>query len=46
MLKYKRLILHVTSQALGSDDLTLDQSASSIQILLWSRDKLFKKLQL
>ena len=33
MLKYRGPILRVTSQALGSDDLTLDQSATSIQIL-------------
>ena len=32
-LKYRGPILHVTSPALGSDDLTLDQSATSIQIL-------------
>ena len=33
-LKYRGPILRVTSQALGSDDLTLDQSATSIQIIL------------
>ena len=32
-LKYRGSILCVTSLALGSDDLTLDQSAMSIQIL-------------
>ena len=32
-LKYRGPILRVTSPALGSDDLTLDQSATSIQIL-------------
>ena len=31
--KVQSAILRVTSQALGSDDLTLDQSATSIQIL-------------
>ena len=33
MVKYRGPILRVTSPALGSDDLTLDQSATSIQIL-------------
>ena len=33
-VKYRGPILRVTSPALGSDDLTLDQSAMSIQILL------------
>ena len=33
-LKYRGPILRVTSQALGSDDSTLDQSATSIQIIL------------
>ena len=33
MLKYRWLILRVTSPALGSDDLSLDQSGTSIQIL-------------
>ena len=32
-IKYRGPILRVTSQALGSDDLTLDQSATSIQII-------------
>ena len=32
-IKYRGPILCVTSPALGSDDLTLDQSATSIQIL-------------
>ena len=32
-VKYRGLILRVTSQALGSDDSTLNQSATSIQIL-------------
>ena len=32
--KVQSAILRVTSQALGSDDLTLDQSATSIQIVL------------
>ena len=32
-IKYRGLILRVTSQALDSDDLNLDQSAKSIQIL-------------
>ena len=32
-LKYRGPILRVTSPALGSDDLTLDQSPTSIQIL-------------
>ena len=33
-IKYRGPILRVTSQALGSDDSNLDQSAISIQILL------------
>ena len=33
LLKYKGPILHVTWPALGYDDLNLDQSATSIQIL-------------
>ena len=33
MLKYRGPILRVTSPALGSDDLSLDQSGTSIQIL-------------
>ena len=45
-VKYRRPILRVTSPALGSDYLNLDQSATSIQILRWSRDTLFIKLQL
>ena len=32
-VKYRGPILRVTSQALGSDDSNLDQSATSIQIL-------------
>ena len=32
-VKYRGPILHVTSPALGSDDLSLDQSGMSIQIL-------------
>ena len=32
-VKYKGTILRVTSPALGSDDLSLDQSGTSIQIL-------------
>ena len=43
---YRGPILRVTSQALGSDDSTLDQSATSIQILLRSRDTLLIKLRL
>ena len=34
LVKYRGVILHVTSPALGSDDLSLDQSGRSIQILL------------
>ena len=33
MVKYRGPILRVTSPALGSDDLNLDQSGTSIQIL-------------
>ena len=44
--KYRTPILCVTSQALASDDSTLDQSATSIQILLQSCDTLFIKLRL
>ena len=33
VLKYRGPILSVTSQALGSDDLGLDQSGTSVQIL-------------
>ena len=33
LLKYRRPILRVTSPALGSNDLSLDQSETSIQIL-------------
>ena len=33
-VKYRGPILRVMSQALGSDDSTLDQSATSIQIIL------------
>ena len=32
-VKYRGPILHVTSQALGSNDSNLDQSVTSIQIL-------------
>ena len=46
VVKYRGPILHVTSQALNSDDLTLDQSATSIQILRWSRDTFLIKLRL
>ena len=45
-VKYRGPILRVTSQALASDDSTLDQSATSIQILLQSRDMLFIKVRL
>ena len=38
LVKYRGPILRVTSQALGSHDSTLDQSATSIQILLRSHD--------
>ena len=41
LVKYRAM-----SQALGSEDLTLDQSATSILILLRSPDTLFIKLQL
>ena len=34
LLKYRESILHVTWPALGSNDLNLDQSGTSIQILL------------
>ena len=34
LVKYRGPILHVTSLAIGSDDLTLDQSVTSIQIIL------------
>ena len=37
-LKYRGPLLRVSSPALGSDDSSLDQSATSIQILLWSLD--------
>ena len=33
VLKYRGPILHVMSQALGSNDLSLNQSGTSIQIL-------------
>ena len=46
VLKYRGPILHVMSPALGSDDSSLDQSATSIQILLWSRDTFLIKLRL
>ena len=39
-------MLRVTSPALGSADSSLDQSATSIQILLWSRDMFLIKLRL
>ena len=45
-LKYNGPILRVMSQALGSNDLMLDQSVMSIQILLQSRDTVLMKLQL
>ena len=44
--KVQKLILRVTSPTLGSDNLSLDQSATSIQILLWSRDLFLIRLRL
>ena len=46
LVKYRGPILCVMSPALGSDDLILDQSATSIQILLQSCDMFLIKLRL
>ena len=43
-VKVQRADIRVKSPALGSDDLSLDQSATSIQILLQSRDTVLIKL--
>ena len=45
-IRYRGSILRVKSPALGSDDSSLDQSATSIQILLQSRDTFLIKLRL
>ena len=47
--KVQRADLTCDVTSIGSDDLTLDQSATSIQIICrspWSRDTLFIKLRL
>ena len=46
LVKYRGPILRVTFPALGSADLSLDQSAMSIQFLLWSRDSFLIELKL
>ena len=38
LVKYRGQILRVTSPALGSNDWNLNQSATRIQVLVWSRD--------
>ena len=46
VIKYRGPILRVTSPETGSDDMSLDQSETSIQILPWSRDTFLIKLRL